>query len=309
MKRFIRKFQILMSAKKLAWRVMVQAVRRFPVFNSKLFRRLIFDTSKSNTLLLSVGDTETFVISSADKYIGRDTYISGNPYDFELMQKALKILGNRRPNQLLIDVGANIGTICIPAVKRSVFQNAIAIEPDPFNYSLLLANIHINRLDQRIVAHNLALGKDNDERLFLKLSRDNFGDHRVRANNHSIEYDDESHRKTVVVKSETFDKIVDNIDPKRSLIWIDTQGSEGQVLFGAKNALRHLPPMCFELWPNGMERMNGYPLLKETLIRVGYTVFYDLDGSEVPEAAAITALDYLYEKMRARGMHTNVLVF
>ncbi len=48
------------------------------------------------------------------------------------MHRAVSLLG-RRGLTSLIDIGANIGTICIPAVKCGLFDRAIAIEPEPLN--------------------------------------------------------------------------------------------------------------------------------------------------------------------------------
>src|SRR5215831_4505481 len=44
-------------------------------------------------------------------------------------------------------------------------------EPEPRNYSLLSANIHINGLSDKIVAYNFALGRKDDEQLLLELSK------------------------------------------------------------------------------------------------------------------------------------------
>ena len=287
--------------------LVLKPTSQLPIFTCKLVRRIIFDTTKPNTLLLSTGCPEALLVSASDKVIGRYTYVNREPYDFDKVQQALSILGNARPKMQLIDIGANIGTICIPAVKRGAFQKAIAIEPEPRNYSLLLANIHINGLGDKIVAHNFALGQKDDEKLLFELSNDNFGDHRVRTGS-GFGLDHELNREVITVASDTFDKIIKQIDPKESLIWIDTQGFEGQVLSGARNALSVQTPVCFEFWPNGMKRSNSYRLLKEALILAGYTVFYDLNGNPFPVPITSSSFDDLYERLRNRDAFTELLV-
>ena len=154
-------------------------------------------------------------MSASDKIIGRDTYIRAEPFEFNKMDKVLGILGHTRPKTLFIDIGANIGTMCIPAVKRGLFLKAIAIEPEPLNYSLLLANIHINRLSHKIVAHNLALGEKDDDRLLFELSKDNFGDHRALIKN-EFSLRGDGNRDAIMVRSETFDTVIKHIEPKES---------------------------------------------------------------------------------------------
>ena len=211
---------------------------------SRLIRRFILDSAESNTLLISAGRTETFVICASDKMIGRNVYVNKKPYDFEKMAKILSILGDDRPKMLLIDIGANIGTICIPAVKRGLFEKAIAVEPEPLNYRLLLANVHINGLRDKITTHNLALGQKADEHVLLELSKYNFGDHRVRIKNNSgVHY--EEHRETISVKSETFDKVIQNLKPKESSYMDGHPGIRRSHLIGCEKRLTITSPNMF----------------------------------------------------------------
>ena len=47
---------------------------------------------------------------------------------------------------IFLDIGANIGVICIPAVSRGLVEEAIAIEPESENFKLLKLNISLNNL-------------------------------------------------------------------------------------------------------------------------------------------------------------------
>ena len=108
-------------------------------------RSLAFDTAPPKSLLLSTIGEESYVVSSDDKVIGRDIYMTGS-FDFGKLKKSAQFLGPDWSSDLLIDIGSNIGVICIPAVKRGLFRSAIAIEPEPFNYRLLCTNIQLNGL-------------------------------------------------------------------------------------------------------------------------------------------------------------------
>ena len=305
-----KQFPMLVTTLRIMYDLLLLALRaasRLPFFDLKLLRRIIFDLAKPNTLLLSAGPAETFVISSSDRMIGRHVYVYKEPYDFDKMESVFRILGDSRPKMLLIDIGANIGSVCIPAVKRRAFRKAIAVEPEPRNYSLLSANIHINGLSDKIVAYNFALGRKDDEQLLLELSKDNFGDHRVRIHGNS-DLRSDALRETITVKSETFDKTIKELEPKESIIWLDTQGFEGHILSGARKALQLRPPICLEFWPYGMNRTGSYSPLKKALIESGYKWFFYLNENEPPVSLTIASLDRLYEGLQGRDQFTDLLV-
>ena len=71
--------------------------------------------------------------------------------------KFLRILGKKHKKKTLIDIGANIGSISIPALARGFFRNAIVFEPEIKNYRVLIANIYLNKLENKIRSINLAL--------------------------------------------------------------------------------------------------------------------------------------------------------
>jgi FkbM family methyltransferase len=262
------------------------------ICNSRLSRRIHFYLADQNSFLVSKGP-EQFILSSSDKGIGKFLFIEREPFDFHKLTIVADLLGGRHRRVMLIDVGANIGTICIPAVKRGYFRQAIALEPEPLNYTILSANILINNLMKRIVAYNTALGSKDDEMLDCELSPCNFGDHRIKVR------DSEGlkeNRDVIRVKSETFDKIIPNVQPDEALIWLDTQGSEGYVLGGASSALARQTPIVLEFWPSGMRGSESYDLLRKALIENGYKHFYDLERSIKPIPLSTESLDELYDR-------------
>jgi FkbM family methyltransferase len=240
LKIILKRYPSLVAAKRSTFRMLealyagvvicIKAGSHLAIFNSKLVRKIAFDVSDQDTFLISSSGGETFIHFRRDKGIGRDQYTWRGPTtcEFHTMQRIVSILGEFRPTRL-IDVGANIGTVCIPAVKRGLFGTAIAIEPEPKNYSLLMANIYINGLSDRIITYNLALGPQDDQSVVFELSEDKLCDHRVHVES-DMNLCGESTRELIKVKSETFDKIVKTVESNNTLIWIDTQGFEGHVL-------------------------------------------------------------------------------
>lgn len=72
-----------------------------------------------------------------------------------------------RPNDVLIDVGANVGTY---SVFAAAVQGArvFAFEPESQNFSLLVKNIYLNKLHDRVIAYPAALSNVSRlDRLYL----------------------------------------------------------------------------------------------------------------------------------------------
>jgi len=75
-------------------------------------------------------------------------------YDFSNMGFFCHFL---RTEDLLLDVGANIGVYGLLATKSTGCQ-VIACEPAPDTFRTLADNVRLNRLDDRIELHNAAVG-------------------------------------------------------------------------------------------------------------------------------------------------------
>ena len=247
--------------------------------------------------LLIVDAQETFVVNMRDQVIGRDLYAHGH-FDFDKFVRVIDLLGGKV--DLLIDVGANIGTISIPAVNRGLAARAIAIEPDPRNCRLLRANIALNGLDQRMTVHEAALGAEEGT-LELELAEDNFGDHRIKVSSDGGIYN-EDRRASVTVKGTTLDAVCPS--GEGALIWIDTQGYEGFVLEGGGRLLAGQPPLALEFWPYGMSRAGSYDRLKAAIGHYGGFVDLARPGQRRP----ISDLGALWQEVGVTGEHTDILV-
>lgn len=220
---------------------------------------------------------EKYYVNSADLVIGREILLSGS-FEFEKVLKVLRLIKKKVLNYIFIDIGANIGTTCIPVIRRGLFKKCIAIEPDPYNFRLLKKNININGIDSKIKIINTALGSINNKKAIFELSKNNFGDHRIRNSNIFLKknYYLENQRKTIYVRLTKLDSILKKINLKKIFLWIDVQGYEGFVLDGGKKTLNHNPPLVIEFWPYALERSGCLSLLKEIIINANYNNCYDL---------------------------------
>jgi|APSaa5957512535_1039671.scaffolds.fasta_scaffold34943_3 FkbM family methyltransferase len=247
-----------------------------------------------------------FIISLGDNVIGREIFVNGN-FDMNKLVTAMRLIsaekGLSNTPKIIIDVGANIGTIGIPAVSTGMFEKAICIEPVPLNFSILRANVILNNLEDKIDLRNIALSDKPEGMLKMTLSKDNYGDHRVVQ-----EIDGEGDLNTVKVDTTTLDSIVDGSphDYKDVLVWMDTQGYEGWILKGSGSLIKNKVPMVLEFWPWGMEQSNGFRLIKEAL--QNYSGFYDLNNPG--NLYSISDLDDLYLEIGCyESKFTDILVF
>ena len=263
---------------------------------------ILFDSITSNLqtpLIYTKIGPEHFVIDTRDQVISRGIFATG-AWEFDACISTLNLLKRHKVYDgdptLLIDVGANIGPICILAVARGYFERAIAIEPHPPNCRLLRANIALNGLTDTIAVCESACGMFDNERLELALSEDNFGDHRIHSSNVPT-FSDENKRRKIQIESNTLDTLCPFQPGKNTLIWMDTQGYEGYVLAGARSWLDARTPLVVEFWPHGMERVNSFELMKTAL--TNYTGFYDLENPS--RFRPIGDLDDLYVEQHKAG--------
>lgn len=215
----------------------------------KLLRRAAYDAMPAPYLV--VGRQELFVVSTADKVIGRELFLSGE-FDFSKLQHALRIMtreGVEHPSHL-VDVGANIGSIVIPAMRRGLIQSATAIEPHPENVRLLRANLALNNLREDVRVIETAVGDGSSSRLLLKESATNGG-------NHSIS--DEG----FPVCSSRLDEM--ELPLTKTLLWMDIEGYEGHALKGASTLLERGVPVVSEFNPEYLTASGGLDLFFRSL--------------------------------------------
>ncbi len=161
------------------------------------------------------------------------------------------------PGDVVVDVGAHIGKYTLPAAK--VASRVIAIEPDPSNFSVLRANILLNRLTNVSALNNAISSSPGKRRLFLA-GEDNTG-------TSTLEPDwapSRGHRPQAWVEVEclTMDHVIDSLDIE-SIDWlkVDVEHHEVAALGGARSALRRTKHLILEV--TGDSEDDCRRLLKE----------------------------------------------
>ena len=224
--------------------------------------------------------------SSKDRAIGRLLFTE-RAFELDKIDAAIRcaidegVLGERNEGWLL-DVGANVGSVCIPLVRRRVVTRALAFEPEPGNFAHLVRSLALNGLDARTIRPiNAALSSTNGTAA-LELAAGNFGDHRIRVEPpaRSSPHYREAERAVITVPVRRLDDAVAAEGVAREdvrLIWIDAQGHEGQVLEGAPALVGEGVPVVTEFWPYGLERSGEEGRRFADIVRARFRAFYDLN--------------------------------
>lgn len=241
-------------------------------------RGLYFDTLINNKLLITKNDkNEVFTVFANDKVISKETFVKGE-FDFKKFENTLNFIKQKKKIENLYDIGANIGTICIPAVKRNLIKKAFAVEPEINNYKLLKANIILNDLEKKIKTFNFALSDKENTNCKMEISEENAGDHRI-LDKTKFNFHEEEKREIVDVETKKFDSIFNDLSSGKDLVWIDTQGHEANVLLGAQNLIKNKIPVVVEFWPYALKRNNSWDKMFKCLKKFDFLV--DLSNEDL----------------------------
>ncbi|WP_446012001.1 FkbM family methyltransferase [Candidatus Electrothrix sp.] len=280
MREFLKRIPGAVSSVRFARQIkssLVSAICRLYLsrLKSMYWRRHHFDELDS-TYALSNHANENYVVQTTDKIIGRLLYSRGY-FDFQKFERAMQIIdterGGRKP-QLLFDVGANIGPICIPAVTRGYVKRAIAFEPDPQNFRLLRINTILNDVENLIECHEIALGAENGIAQ-LSLNAENHGDHKIFTGQEN------SSAQTISVPVHRFDDFLPDDENIEGIIWIDVQGFEADVLSGATKSLGKVWPLVFEFTPQDLKANGTFEHLINFISESGYSKYCDLESRSI----------------------------
>jgi FkbM family methyltransferase len=245
---------------------------------------------------------ESFLVNLNDRTgPSKELFVLARQTEFDKFELAMRLVQQRSAKPtILLDVGGNIGTICIPAISRGLVERAVAIEPNPLNCRLLQANAALNGVADRIRLVEAAAGSINGQTLILEIVADNAGGHWI--SNSQTSKDNSSDR--IEVASVRLDSLLTPEDAGAALVWMDVQGFEGHALTGAKELLDRRIPIVAEFDPGALDRADGYGLFRDALVE--YSGFYDLSAPETFHP--IASLDALRQAMLTKSAFTDILI-
>ena len=276
--------------------------------STKIGRMTVYKAQAQNTLLVAKASNLKFLVNSSDMAVGFSTYINRVAFDSEKIGPLLSICGRGGGQSIMLDIGANIGTIGLTALAQGDVAEVWAFEPEPHNYSLLMSNIWLNGLNESVKSFNVALTDIGDgSELEFELSAINFGDHRVRKTEQSGKYGEEM-RKVIRVKSARLDEFCAELNYDRAIIWMDTQGYEGYVLKGSTELINRKIPIVTEFWPYGLKRSGCFDKFIDAIVSGPYTNIVDLNDMKVNLPCDKSTFLNLAKHYGAEGRHTDILI-
>lgn len=142
---------------------------------------------------------------------------------------------------VILDVGANIGLISFYILSKIPNVKIYAFEPGLSQNLLFRISIFTNRVTDKIILNNEALGNENKEQQFISHDDiNNSGDGYIDTERGGL------NKKIITVKSITLDNWWESQNyPKIDLIKIDTEGAELWILQGGKNFFNKCKPIIY----------------------------------------------------------------
>lgn len=261
---------------------------------TRIKNRLIYIVRFTHWKLLKLIVTKTVVKTKFGKYkvllsddvIGYLIFLR-RQYDTAKFSRVVSFLKEKRhlpkDGVTLLDIGANNGVIGIQALKMNSVDRVIAIEPEPKNYELLIENINLNNVKDKIFPIQVALS-DGPKELEFELDEKNSGDNRGRVQTDIENKQGEDLRETIKVPSNSLNNIALNIPAPFStninFCWMDIQGFEGMALKYGDQVFQKGIPSIIEIWPYGLKRSGMVLDEFYQILNKYWTHYYIIENEE-----------------------------
>jgi FkbM family methyltransferase len=161
-------------------------------------------------------------------------------YEFEDMAFVLHML---RPDDLFVDVGANVGVYTVLAAGAAR-ASAVSFEPVATTFEQLSKNLRLNGLTERVTAIQAAVGAKDGT---IELTEGRGAMNRVAVS-------DQEKKSTVSLRR--LDSVLG--DRSAALLKIDVEGFETEVIRGAQSLLKNADLKALIVELNGSGRRYGF---------------------------------------------------
>ncbi len=171
-----------------------------------------------------------------------------------------------KAGDIVVDIGANIGTVCLPIAKHVGEHGKVyAIEAHPTTFSYLQENIKLNKL-KNITSFNIAIGEKNGLVTFSSTELDDINT--VQKNNkESVQ----EYSRNILVPMMRLDDLLADVE-KIDVLKIDVEGYEKFILENATETLKKTKVVYAEYY-QANTKMFGYDReeIKSILEKNGFT--------------------------------------
>jgi len=216
----------------------------------------------------------------------------------EWMDRTGLLAGSRN---VIVDVGANIGTTCIPIVHRTGCR-ALAIEPVAGNFRLLEQNVAANGLGDRILRARCAVLREPGKTK-MRLTAGARGGHFVSPQHGTEEVEADTLAGILASAGIALDEV--------ALVWADVQGCEGHVVETGAALWERGVPLWTELEPHSLELQYGVTVFAALCRRYFDRFIASRDLMRLHEQARpapIAELESLMRGIASRQISTDVLL-
>jgi FkbM family methyltransferase len=203
--------------------------------------------ARGHLILCESGDARFFV-DPGDRAVGAALIWHGahQRSEFDRAIAILSAAGRLRSDGVFVDVGANIGTHTVYALRGGRFARAIAFEPEPGNARLLSMNLDVNGVAQRAAVMAKAAGAAPG-RAVLHLHPRNKGAHAI---GFAPAVDGVDRLEVPVVRVDDQLRELGVAAGDVGLVWMDVEGYEPQAMDGLGEILERAVPIAFEFSPH-----------------------------------------------------------
>jgi FkbM family methyltransferase len=239
-----------------------------PLFKGKqTLARLLFKKTIANKKNFWVRGKQNceYLLPNLIENIGFEIFINGI-YEEETSD----FFADKIPlNGVFLDLGANIGAVSIPLIKKRKDIEVICVEAAPYIFTYLQKNLERNHATN-VIAVNKALFYTDDEEINFYSQDDKFGKGSL-----SPVFTD----KIIKVKTIKIDSLLKDLNiSKPDIIKIDVEGYEYHVFKGATELLRKedAPDIVFEFvdWAEENAKDITVGAAQKLLMEMGYRIYY-----------------------------------
>lgn len=234
------------------------------------------------------------------------TAATGNYYYGLMEQNEMGfLLHYLRPDDLFVDVGANIGSYTVLA-SGVVGARSIAFEPANPAREILLRNVRLNDFVDKVQVQSVGLS-DQQGKAYFTLGRD--------ATNSIIQYVDDS--EVTEIEIGKLDETI--LESSIQILKVDVEGHELSVLKGGHNFLieNRIECIIVEMRDQRNHSSEGDIFVRNYLSEFGYRkIYYDphlryiIEGeNKGRNAIFILDLDRVYERIKSAGRFSLISGF
>ena len=193
-------------------------------------------------------------------------------WDEHIVKVADRMPADRR--RLALDVGAHFGAISLSLRKR--FRQVASFEPNEFSFSILSANMALNRVDNvTLYSHglfsspaDLSLGRPEQQEIPVPVDESGRFNPLCTPNIAAYVFTPDGSGEFLKRAKALDSLLLEEVD----FIKIDVQGADGEVLLGGVETLRRCRPVVVFEWEEALSKNFGvtFQSLKQTFYREGY---------------------------------------